>query len=60
MNDKPLSQTEAYKVADWLKGKGKDVEAALKNLWRKRPSDVAKKYGVDQREVAKAADREVG
>jgi hypothetical protein len=58
MNDRPLSQTEAYKVADWLKQKGKDVEAALKNLWRKRPSEIARKYKVDQKEVAKAADRE--
>lgn len=57
MNDKPLSQTEAYKVADWLKGKGKQIEAALKNLWRKRPSQVAKDYQVSAEEVAKAAGR---
>lgn len=59
MSDKPLSQTEAYKVASWLKGKGKDVEAALRDLWRKRPSQIAKTYQVDEKDVVKAADREV-
>lgn len=58
MNDKPLSQPEAYKVADWLESeKGKQVDAALKDLWRKTPSEIADEYRVKPEEVAKAAGR---
>lgn len=60
MNDKPLSQPEAYKVRDWLISKGKDVEAAIRELWKLTPSQVAKKYGVNAGEVAKAAGRQNG
>jgi hypothetical protein len=56
--NKPLSQAEAYKVADWLKRKGIEVGAVLINIWKKRPSDIALEFNVQKLEVAKAAGRE--
>jgi hypothetical protein len=58
MKDKPLSQIEAYKVASWLRDKGIEIEAALKDLWKQRPSQIASRYKVDRAEVEKAAGRE--
>lgn len=55
--DRPLSQQEAYKVADWLKAQGAEIRAAMRELWKKRPSEIAKKYHVDQQDVSKAAGR---
>jgi hypothetical protein len=59
MTDKPLSQPEASKVAKWLKQNGKEVGAVMVDLWRKRPSEIAKEYEVEQKEVQKAAGRDV-
>jgi hypothetical protein len=58
MKDKPLSQIEAYKVASWLREQGIEIEAALTDLWKQRPSQVARKYKVEQADVEKAAGRE--
>lgn len=58
MDDKPLSQPEAYKVRDWLRAKGKQVNAAIRELWNEKPTQIAAKYQVKAEDVAKAAGRE--
>jgi predicted transcriptional regulator len=58
MNNKPLSQPEAYKVADWLRKRNKKIGAVLKDIWRKTPSEIAEEYQVNEEDVRKAAKRD--
>jgi hypothetical protein len=43
--DRKISQAESQNLADWLRAEGHAVRAAG-SLWKLRPSQVAKIYGI--------------
>ena len=63
MNDKPLSQTEARMLVDWLKTSPKAVglPANPAMFWRMRPTEIAKKFkqhGIEVGDVMSAIRRQ--